>query len=206
MMRHGVVAGVGDTPGEHGHEGVRPAGEGVGDLFDLCEGEERSGVQLHAFGGERALDRGGARPVRVGDRDLHVHLRAPRRDLERLAEHAVGVVGEDLERDRAIGDQADEVDGERLVVLDARPRISVGLVVKPWMRGLLRSSRIPSRSAPSAKILVLLQVDCHALVSDARASDRATIRSSLPVAREWWTPGGCAGKGRTMTDGVDARL
>ena len=48
-----------------------------------------------------------------------MHVLAPGRDLVRLADHAVGVVGEDLERDGAVGDQADEVDGERLVVVDA---------------------------------------------------------------------------------------
>ena len=41
-------------------------------------------------------------------------------------------------------------------------RISVGLVVKPWIQGLSASSRMEARSAPSAKILTAKRSDDQA--------------------------------------------
>ena len=56
----------------------------------------------------------------VGDRNLDVDVRPPRRDLPRLPLHFVEFVGEDLERDGPVGDRFEDLAREAAVVADAR--------------------------------------------------------------------------------------
>ena len=46
---------------------------------------------------------------------------APRGDRAPLRDHLVEIVGEDLERDRAVGNRREQLRGERLVVGRCRP-------------------------------------------------------------------------------------
>ncbi len=117
--RDRIAAGVGDAAGEDGHVRGRAARDGRRHFPHLLERHDGRDVHLDA-GVRQTVDE----VVRwhapgVGDRDLHVDVRAPGRDLARLPLHLVELVGEDLERDRPIGNGREDLLGEAPVVGDA---------------------------------------------------------------------------------------
>ena len=154
MIGIGSTPGVGDAAGEHRdvaparrprarRRSPRPASPVISAVtLSLTPSCDEPAHQVEA----RA-------PVGVGDRDLHVDVVAPGRDLARLALHLVEVVGEDLERDRPVGDDLEHLAGERLVVVDARlaHQRRVGREARR-SAGRRPACGCPSRSAPSAKI------------------------------------------------------
>ncbi len=118
-QRDRVPPRVRDAAGEHRDDRRGPAGQRGGDRLDLAQRHERGHVHVHAGIGQFPHDGGGALPARVGDRDLHVDVAAPRRDQMSLAHHFAVVVGEDLERDWPVGDVLEHLAGKAFVVTDA---------------------------------------------------------------------------------------
>ena len=114
--RHGIHAGVGDAPGEHRDDPRRVLIQGVDRADHLFKGQDGGDVQLYALMREVVHQWQAAVALGVGDGDLDVDVGSPRGDLQRLAAHIVEVVREDLEGDRQVGDDLDQLAGEGFIV------------------------------------------------------------------------------------------
>ena len=147
-----ISPGVGDPPGEHRHVAGGATTQRGRDFLDLAHRHQGRDVQP-----ERPRPPDDERPRRQSrracwSRESSRRRSPPTRDRARLLFHLAEVVGEDLERDGQVGNELEDLARERLVVFDAGLRIRVGFVVKPETTGLVASSAIALRSAPSAKI------------------------------------------------------
>ena len=118
--RQRLDAGVRDAPGEHRDAAGSAVPERVGDHIDLA-GVIRA-VTLTLIPASDSSRTSGASdsPVDVVTGNLHVDVASPRRDHARLPADVVHVVGDDLERDRLVGDPLEKALRELGVVRQAR--------------------------------------------------------------------------------------
>src|ERR1700733_12122452 len=108
-QRNGVPASVGDAAGEYGNIRRRTAGKGARNSLHLLDRQQGSYVQFHTRVRElpdqieRWLASG------IGHWYLDVDVLTPTSDLVCLPGHFTEVIGEDLERNRPVPDNREDI-------------------------------------------------------------------------------------------------
>ncbi len=116
---NGIDSGVGDASGEDGDDGRGRGMKRCGDALHLVERENGGDVDGDAGAREALNERPHEDAVLIGYWNLYVDVRPPGGDDAGLGFHAFFVVCEDFKRDRAVGNEAEEIAREGLVVEDA---------------------------------------------------------------------------------------
>src|ERR1700678_607221 len=126
--RQGVHARISDASRKHGDKAGDLRTQRGHDFPDLRQGHDGGDVELDTPAGEPANQRIAWLASRIRDRNLHVHIVRPARDLQRLTFHLSEFIAYHFERHGLVPDLHKDLAGERPIIRYTR------LAHESWVR------------------------------------------------------------------------